>query len=171
MALVTKEYYKALFDYHYTIMDHLWGCIIDLSEEQYTRELDYSVGSIQTHCQHMLATEDFWLTGLTGGVVTYPDLTTLPRETLRAKWQGVKEDMYAYLDTLDWAALDEDIQHPAAVDQELKCKRWEILTQLINHATDHRAQILAGIHHLGGRTFQQDYIIYAYRRNGYDFSY
>jgi uncharacterized damage-inducible protein DinB len=40
-------------------------------------------------------------------------------------------------------------------------QRWELLMHIANHATDHRAQILAMLHHhFGVKTIEQDMIFY-----------
>ena len=37
---------------------------------------------------------------------------------------------------------------------------YEVITQLINHGTDHRAQMLRMLGDLGAPTFEQDYIVH-----------
>jgi uncharacterized damage-inducible protein DinB len=39
---------------------------------------------------------------------------------------------------------------------------WQVLLHVINHGTDHRAQILRLLHDLGIQTTSQDYIFYVY---------
>jgi uncharacterized damage-inducible protein DinB len=40
-------------------------------------------------------------------------------------------------------------------------QRWELLIHVVNHATDHRAQILAMLHHhFGVKTIEHDMIFY-----------
>ena len=71
-----------------------------------------------------------------------------------------------YLDSLTQEQLDEN------VDWELPARglksenpRWELLLHLANHATDHRAQILAMLHHhFHVPTIEQDMIFYLTER-------
>jgi uncharacterized damage-inducible protein DinB len=35
---------------------------------------------------------------------------------------------------------------------------WQVLSHLVNHGTDHRAQVLRALHELGAPTFSQDLI-------------
>ncbi len=37
---------------------------------------------------------------------------------------------------------------------------WEILAHVVNHTTDHRAQMLRLLYDLGAPTFEQDFVIY-----------
>ena len=39
---------------------------------------------------------------------------------------------------------------------------WQVLLHVVNHATDHRAQILRALNDLGVETAYQDYIFYVY---------
>lgn len=39
---------------------------------------------------------------------------------------------------------------------------WQVLLHVVNHATDHRAQLLRILHDLGVKTGPQDYIFYVY---------
>ena len=44
-------------------------------------------------------------------------------------------------------------------------RRWQLLLHVANHATDHRAQILAALHeHFGLTTPEQDMILYLLER-------
>ena len=40
---------------------------------------------------------------------------------------------------------------------------WQVLLQVVNHGTDHRAQILRALSDLGVETRSQDYVFFAYR--------
>lgn len=39
---------------------------------------------------------------------------------------------------------------------------WQVLLHVVNHGTDHRAQILRFLNDLGVKTSSQDYIFYVY---------
>jgi uncharacterized damage-inducible protein DinB len=80
---------------------------------------------------------------------------------LRPIWDTLEADQQAYLATLDDDALSQmvvyDMPHRGG---EKRNSLMEILLHLVNHGTDHRAQLLAGLHQLGAPTFEQDFIIY-----------
>ena len=42
--------------------------------------------------------------------------------------------------------------------------RREVLIHVVNHGTDHRAQILARLHELGAPTLEQDLMLYLWER-------
>jgi uncharacterized damage-inducible protein DinB len=37
---------------------------------------------------------------------------------------------------------------------------WQTLLHLVNHGTDHRAQVLRALHDFGAETFDQDLVFY-----------
>ena len=39
---------------------------------------------------------------------------------------------------------------------------WQVLLHVVNHGTDHRAQLLRVLNDLGVKTTSQDYILYVY---------
>ena len=40
---------------------------------------------------------------------------------------------------------------------------WQVLLHVVNHGTDHRAQLLRQLNDLGVKTVSQDYIFYVYK--------
>lgn len=148
--------FRHLFEYHFTRNRELWEhCIATLSPEQFTQELGYSIGSLRNQCVHLLNIDERWFSGLRGAEVPdfadpqhYPDFASV-----RSKWDAVEADMRAYLAELQDPALQADFM-PGM-------KAWQVLFHVLNHGTDHRAQMLAGLHALGAPTFAQDYFFFA----------
>ena len=68
--------------------------------------------------------------------------------------------MRAYLvDLQDSMLFGKPIQEPEE-DQALSV--WQVLLHVVNHGTDHRAQLLRILNDLGVETTSQDYIFYVY---------
>ena len=151
--------FRGLFAYDEWASRRVRDCLDGLTDEQLTADLSYSVGSLRTQAVHVLTNQSFWVGFLATGerrFVNYDDYPTWP--VIRTAWEQVHRETDEYLGTLTADDLDRMVlpEHwarrgrpPFAV--------WQGLTQLINHNTDHRAQMLAGIHRLGGRTAGQDY--------------
>ena len=82
------------------------------------------------------------------------------RENLRAHWDRVEQAMRAYLAALqDEMLFAKPIEEPEE-DRDLLV--WQVLLHVVNHGTDHRAQILRSLHDLGVETSSQDFIFYVY---------
>jgi len=68
--------------------------------------------------------------------------------------------MRAYLANLtDERLIETPIVAPEE-DQDLAV--WQVLLRVVNHGTDHRAQLLRNLNDLGIKTESQDYIFYIY---------
>ena len=68
--------------------------------------------------------------------------------------------MREYLAELrDDMLFDTPIEEPEE-DKDLIV--WQVLLHVVNHGTDHRAQLLRVLHDLGVQTTSQDYIFYVY---------
>ena len=160
------EAIRSLFHYNYWAHDQVWDCIMHLSDAQFTQELDYSIGSIRNHVVHVMSVDQRWIarvqeTNLPDRL-DYADYPT--RAAARAKWDAVRTYILNYLDTLDAAQLNRqivyDIPHRGGIKQNAV---WEILAHVVNHGTDHRAQMLAMLYRLCAPTTEQDLMFYLWR--------
>lgn len=150
------NHFKNLFQYHLTRNREVWEHGIEaLSAEQFTAEIGYSIGSLRNQCVHLLNIDERWFSGLRGlPVPEFADPLAYPdKASVRAKWDLVEAGMLEYLGGLENHTLSQDFMPGVKV--------WQILFHVINHGTDHRAQMLAGLHSLGAPTFAQDYFFFA----------
>jgi len=62
------------------------------------------------------------------------------------------------------AALRDEMlfEKPFAEGEDKDLILWQVLLHVVNHGTDHRAQLLRLLHDLGVKTEYQDYIFYVY---------
>lgn len=84
---------------------------------------------------------------------------------MRGRWDAIEDDIRAYVYTLDEAAnervVEYDIPHRGGVKHSAV---WQILAHVVNHGTDHRAQVLRLLHDFGAPTFEQDFMNYLWTR-------
>jgi uncharacterized damage-inducible protein DinB len=148
---------RQLYEYHFTVNRRIWDrCIAGLVDEQFTRAYGYSIGSVRDQTVHMMSVDDRWFSGLRGEAlpdfldpVAHPDPASV-----RVFWDAVEGRMREYLDKL----VDDDLQ----ADYE-GLKVWQVLVHVVNHGTDHRAQLLALLNQqFGVETFPQDFIFYVW---------
>ncbi len=150
-----------LYDYHFAENRKTWNWYInDLPQQQFTQKSDYSLGSVRNHLVHLMDVEDAWFCGLRG--VEIPEevnpLQFDDRKKLRSTWDIVEENIRSYLSELrDDMLFDKPME---GEDKDLMI--WQVLLQVVNHGTDHRAQILGLLHDMGVKTGPQDYIFYVY---------
>ncbi len=153
---------RHLYNYHFTENRITWDkYIVPLSQEHFTQPSDYSVGSVRNQIVHLMSVDDIWFSGIRGleipawlNPADFDD-----RNVIRAHWDKLEQMMRDYL-----AKLQDDmlLEKPFAEGEDKDLILWQVLMQVINHGTDHRAQLLRLLHDLGVKTVSQDYIFYVY---------
>lgn len=154
--------FRHLYGYHFAENHKLWSCVTQLSFEQFTQPVNYSRGSVRDQVVHLMDVDEVWFSELRG--VEPPEPLPSPagddRTTIRAHWDQVEQMMRGYLAELrDEMLFTKPIKEPEE-DQNLIV--WQVLLHVVNHGTDHRAQILRLLNDLGVKTTSQDYIFYVH---------
>jgi uncharacterized damage-inducible protein DinB len=154
--------FRHFYDYHFAENRKLWDYVTPLPQEQFTQAVTYSRGSVQDQILHLISCDDVWFSELRG-VEFAGDLNPADfhdRESIRAHWDNVEQKMRDYLAELqDEMLFDKPIEEPEE-DKDLIV--WQVLLHVVNHGTDHRAQVLRLLNDLGVKTEYQDYIFYVY---------
>ncbi len=153
---------RQLYEYHFAQNRSLWtSYIVGLPQDQFIQPSAYSIGSVRDQLVHLMSVDYTWFSSLRG--LEIPDMLNPAhfddRDMLRARWDTIEQEMRAYLATLHDELLFSK-PFPEGEDEALTV--WHALMQVINHGTDHRAQILRLLHDLGVKTGPQDYIFYVY---------
>ncbi len=155
------ELIRTQIDYNYGLYRRVWDSISTLTDEQFVLDVDYSHGSIRNQMMHVTVVDKRWLLGLQehpdarGFGLSPSDYPT--RESVRALWDGVSKEVIDYVVSLDEAGL-------ARTPQGMGGPVWQVLVHMVNHGTDHRAQILRSLHDFGAPTFDQDLVLYLWNR-------
>jgi uncharacterized damage-inducible protein DinB len=162
---MNAAYFRRMIDYTYWANRKVWGCIEELSDEQFKHPFDYSIGSIHQQVVHMMDTEWLWLRRVRGeqpdAVISTEDYPT--REKVRARWDQVEAGWKAFTAALTDEHVAQTIEYVSVNGLVRRSQpMWEGLAQIVNHATDHRSQTLALIHQVGGKTLAQDFIFYSW---------
>ncbi|MBX3083193.1 MAG: DinB family protein [Anaerolineae bacterium] len=153
---MTGDDFRQLYDYHFKFNRLIWDhSVAALSDEQLMRDLGYSHGSLHSQIVHLMSIDERWFSGLRGvDVPDFLDSADFPdRPSIRAKWDMIEADMRGYLTML----TDTQVSQPF---NEMKV--WQVLFHVLNHGTDHRAQMLSMLSQLGAPTFPQDFVFYVW---------
>jgi uncharacterized damage-inducible protein DinB len=158
---VNADAFRHFYNYHFSENRKIWDSYVtSLSQEQFTQPVDYSHGSVRDQIVHIMSVDEAWFSDLRGvGSLEELDPAHLDdRERIRAHWDNVEHMMREYL-----AALRDDMLFDKPLSGEDKdLILWQVLLHVVNHGTDHRAQLLRVLHDLGVKTTSQDYIFYVY---------
>jgi uncharacterized damage-inducible protein DinB len=160
---MNADAFRQFFGYHFSENRKIWNeYVAPLSDEQFRQHADYSHGSARDQIIHLMSVDDAWFSGLRGVEPAEP----LPaadfddREIIRARWDRIEQGMRDYLAELrDDVLFAKPIEEPEE-DKDLMV--WQVLLHVVNHGTDHRAQLLRLFSDLGLKTAYQDYIFYVY---------
>jgi len=159
--MTTIDVFRTLMDYNHALFRRVWESIMQLTDEQFVHELPYSHGSLRNQMVHVAAVQMRWLmalqevAGARGFTLRPADYPT--REAARMVWEASAQDLAEYVAGLDDAAL-------ARTPAGMRGPVWQVLAHLVNHGTDHRAQMLRALHDAGAPTFDQDLISYLWAR-------
>lgn len=146
--------------YHIAENATLWTYVDQLSADQYVADIAYAHGSIRNQLVHMLSVDATWLAGLRGLPIPEP-LDPMQYDAphqLKAQWDVLAQQLLAYVSALSAA----DLMTQPLTDEDANLYVGQVLLHLVNHGTDHRAQLLRCLHDAGVKTVSQDYIFYAY---------
>lgn len=161
---MNAEAFRQLYEYHFRENRKMWDeYVASLPFEQYRHEAGYSHGSVRGQVLHLINVDEAWFSGLRG---VEPPQDIVPadfdaRQITRARWDNVENHMRAYL-----ASLRDDMLFtlPFADGEDKDVLLWQVLIHVVNHGTDHRAQIRSLLNDLGVKTGPQDYMFHVYEQ-------
>ena len=155
--------FRHFYNYHFAENRRMWDSYVTLlSYEQFAQTVNYSHGSVREHIVHLMSVDEAWFSELQNIEPLEPFSSSGEddREAIRVYWDKVEQRMRGYLATLgDTGLATKPIKEPEE-DRELIV--WQVLLHVVNHGTDHRAQLLRLLNDLGVKTTSQDYIFYVY---------
>lgn len=154
----SAETIRFLFHYNDEAHKLVWEqAILPLTDEQFTRPLNYSWGSIHAQVVHVMGAEQIWINRLMGRPYEILRPEDYPaRPAIWEKWGQIRTTTSAYLEGLKDEDLSSSFEYKTSRGEAYSNERGHILLHVVNHGTDHRAQILAMIHQMGGATVEQD---------------
>ena len=158
---MNADAFRHFYDYHFWVNRKIWDSdIVPLTEEQFIQEVGYSYGSVRNQILHLISADETWFSELRGVEVPDPlDPADFPdRASIRAHWDEVERMMRATLATL----RDDMLFTQPFPGEDAGLFVWQVLVHVVNHGTDHRAQLLRQLNDLGVATEYQDYIFYVY---------
>jgi len=153
------EIVKTYIDYHVDTSRRVWDSINQITDEQFVADDAYSRGSIRNLMVHLASTDRRWLAGLKNqpdvGHLKFEDYPT--RRAARETFENVAKELSEYVHALNGYELVENAH-------EIPSPRWQVLLHLVNHGTDHRSTVLQRLHEFEAPTFDQDFILWLWKK-------
>ncbi len=154
-----KSVFHHLFRYHFSENKRILEIVKKLDSSQLHAEITYSIGSIMNHVQHLVNVDDGWLSDIAELVPLIDDPKELSLEALMDFTLDIEKRMFTFLSE---QSDDDFFKQPIKDGEDKDLYLWQILFHIINHATDHRAQLHRLLHDQGIKTQSQDYVFHAY---------
>jgi len=148
---MTVKDLEVLFDYGYWANEHLFRVLSQLPDEQFTRNLAGSYGSVRNTLVHMLSAEWGWLERC-GGAPRGPALNSSDYPTLasiRERWKQVEGFMREFLSGLNDKDLERPVEFALGGGPQHTKRMGQILHHSANHSAHHRGQVSVLLRMLG----------------------
>ena len=152
-----------LYDYNYWATGQVLSSASNLTQDQLSVQSSMAFGSILGTLTHILNAEWIWrmrsqkkispTSMLLEGRIT--DL-----ESLKSTWLEEEAEMRAYLKELETGDLEKVVTYKRMMGQDQENILWHILVHVVNHGTQHRAEVASVVTELGYSPGDLDFIIY-----------
>jgi uncharacterized damage-inducible protein DinB len=155
---------QLLYDYNYWAHDRILRQVARLSQEQFAADLGYSWGGVRGTLVHVLGTERAWRARWRGdgdAALTQPDLASAG--DLATAWEENQAAMRDFLATLTADDFDRDIVY-ARQGRRYSHPLWTQLVHVVNHGTQHRAEVAAMLTNYGHSPGDIDFSLFMRER-------
>ena len=164
---MNAEGIRQFFDYHYALWDRVWSSMEAVSEAQFVADQAYSIGSLRSQLVHQMDVDQGWISLIRSE--ERPDRLNAEdfadKAAVHKRWNEIEARVRDRLKGLDAELLSETRHLPLPPDwggpQEPQI--WQVLLHMVNHGTDHRAQVLRLLSDMGAETFDQDFMIHLWQ--------
>jgi uncharacterized damage-inducible protein DinB len=164
---MTPEYIRVLIDYNYSARDRILASAHQLSQEELTRPVASSFGSVLDTLIHMHFAEWIWYQRWQGVSPTAgPDTTQLTSVVaLRDAWHPLEGQIRAFVESLGPMGLSRVIDYKLLSGLAASSPYWQMIVHVVNHGAYHRGQIATMLRVIGAKAAQSTDIIVFFREN------
>ncbi len=159
---MTKRESGLLFAYNAWANNRIFEALAQLSEEQYTRDLRSSYGTIHATLAHLVGVEKMWLSRWQGkpdtSLLSAGEVTSLT--DLKSLWEKVAAETARFVSRQTERTLDADIDYTNARGERFSHPLMQSLQHVVNHSTYHRGQLAGMARQVGGQPVNTDLITF-----------
>jgi len=148
-----------LFDYNYWASARIMGAALQLTPAQFNAPNTAGHGSLRGTLVHLLTAAITWRTRLEH-VERPPESACATPQDFQQAWDAEEQRMRAYLRRLSDADLQARVAYQTSKGVPYEDPIWQVLMQLFNHGTQHRAEAAAMLTDFNHSPGDVDMIIY-----------
>lgn len=160
------EMIQSLYRYNEWANKRILDTAENLSGEQFVAKVGASFDSVRDTLVHIMSVQRFWLARFTGGrqddlvFDDYPNLLDV-----RAVWQPINEQTNAFVANLNEEMVTGFVHYINSQGQPNAYPLWQMMTQQVNHGTQHRSEIAVMLTQFGHSPGWLDYLVWVDTEN------
>jgi uncharacterized damage-inducible protein DinB len=145
------EEHRAAYRFNRWAMERTFDAAAAVDPVVLDRDTGSSYPSIAETLRHIHQAEWIWLRRWTGtSPVELPEgWESLPLPGIRREWEAVDEERKEFLDGLEEADLDRELEYGNFAGEPRRHPLWQLLRHVVNHTSYHRGQVVAMLRQAG----------------------
>ena len=152
-----------LYDYNYWANQRILAAAEKVSQEEFSAPARHNWGGLREILVHVMEAEWVWRLRCQEQIspTTWPSEHDFPTlAMLRQRWQAEEQAMRGYVHSLIDDQLSQALDYRSIAGKPYSNVLWQILTHVVNHGTQHRAECAALLTELGYSPGDIDMIVY-----------
>ena len=159
---MTPEEMRVLYDYNAWANHRSLNAAAGLTNEQFTKAMGSSFGSVRDTLAHIYGAEWVWLERFQG---RSPESLPNPAESadlasLRALWVEQEARLLAFVGKLTQEDLNRVIEYQTLKFGMYSNPLWQSMQHVVNHGTYHRGQVTTLLRQMGAQPILTDLMHY-----------
>jgi uncharacterized damage-inducible protein DinB len=159
---VNVEDCRVLFSYNSWANRRILDACSALNDEQFTRDLKSSFGSVRDTLVHASSGEWVWIERWHGRTpAEFPKAVDYPTvESVRRRFTEIDRDLVDWVASLTDGELQQPLAYRTMAGEAQAQPLWQLLQHVANHGTYHRGQVATMLRQLGTKAVSTDLIAY-----------
>jgi uncharacterized damage-inducible protein DinB len=161
---MTPEEMCTLYDYNAWANRRAMDAAESLTQEQFTKPMGSSFGSVRDTLAHICGAEWIWLERFQGrspaALPTTGEFESVAR--LRERWSEQEARLLAFVGKLTQEDLDRVLEYKTLKFGVYRNPLWQSMQHVVNHGTYHRGQVTTLLRQLGAQPILTD-LMHFYR--------
>lgn len=159
---MTPEEMRTLYDFNAWANHRALDAAAKLSNEQFTKPLGSSFGSVRDTLSHICGAEWIWLERFQGrSPASLPDVSEcVDVDSLRRKWAEQEARLLTFVGKLTPEDLNRVMEYKTLKFGVYRNPLWQSMQHVVNHGTYHRGQVTTLLRQLGAQPILTDLMHY-----------